>query len=154
MAMPPRDNSAGAKPLTPAEVELVKKWIDAGAAAGDDGVPMAIAWQPVPGNFQPIYAVDTSIDGQFVASGRGNQVVVHSWPLQSASLGAIALVDPQTVATAGVPSAHLDLVQSVALALTRLGWRRVVIAVSNFGNATSSLQGWLDLEQHGRCGWF
>lgn len=113
-AMPPKDNSAGAKPLTPAEVELVKKWIDAGAAAGDDGLPMAIAWQPVPGNFQPIYAVDTSIDGQFVASGRGNQVVVHSWPLQAAASNAIALVDPQTVATSGVPSAHLDLVQSVA----------------------------------------
>ena len=113
-AMPPKDNSAGAKPLTPAEVELVKKWIDAGAAAGDDGQPMAIAWQAVPGNFQPIYAMDTSIDGQFVASGRGNQVVVHNWPLQASGSSAIALVDPQTVATSGIPSAHLDLVQSVA----------------------------------------
>lgn len=113
-AMPPKDNSAGAKPLTPAEVELVKQWIDAGAAAGDDGMPTAIAWQPVPGNFQPIYAMDTSVDGQFVATGRGNQVVVHSWPLQASASSAIALVDPQTVATSGNPSAHLDLVQSVA----------------------------------------
>ncbi len=113
-AMPPKDNSAGAKPLTPAEVELVKQWIDAGAAAGDDGQPMAIAWQQVPGNFQPIYAMDTSIDGQFVATGRGNQVVVHNWPLQANASSAIALVDPQTLTTSGIPSAHLDLVQSVA----------------------------------------
>ncbi len=113
-AMPPKDNSAGAKPLTPAEVELVKKWIDAGAAAGDDGQPMAIAWQPVPGNFQPIYAMDTTIDGQFVATGRGNQVVVHSWPLQASASSAVALVDPQTLSASGTPSAHLDLVQSVA----------------------------------------
>ena len=113
-AMPPKDNSAGAKPLTPAEVELVKQWIDAGAMPGDDGLPMAIAWQPVPGNFQPIYAMDTSIDGQFVATGRGNQVVVHSWPLQASASSAVALIDPKTVATSGTPSAHLDLVQSVA----------------------------------------
>lgn len=112
-AMPPKDNSAGAKPLTPAEVELVKQWIDSGAAAGNDGMPAAIAWQPVPGNFQPIYAMDTSVDGQFVATGRGNQVVVHSWPLQASASSAIALVDSQTVATSGIPSAHLDLVQSV-----------------------------------------
>ncbi len=113
-AMPPKDNSAGAKPLTPAEVELVKQWIDAGAMPGDDGMPVNIVWQPVPGAFQPIYAVDTSIDSQFVASGRGNQVVVHSWPLLNSASTAIALVDPQTVQATGVPSAHLDLVQSVA----------------------------------------
>ncbi len=113
-AMPPKDNSAGAKPLTPAEVELVKQWIDAGAVPGNDGMPTAITWQPVPGNFQPIYAVDSSIDGQFVATGRGNQVVVHSWPLQSTPSSAIALVDPQTAATSGNLTAHLDLVQSIA----------------------------------------
>ncbi|MCC6509744.1 MAG: hypothetical protein IT423_11585 [Pirellulaceae bacterium] len=112
-AMPPKDNSAGAKPLTPAEIELVKQWIDAGAMPGEDGLPTSIAWQAVPGNFQPIYAIDTTVDGQFVATGRGNQVVVHNWPLQASATSAVALVDPQTIIN-GAPSAHLDLVQSVA----------------------------------------
>ncbi len=113
-AMPPKDNSAGATPLTPAEIELVKQWIDAGAVPGEDAMLETIAWQPVPSNFQPIYAVDASIDGQFVATGRGNQVIVHNWPLQANATTAIALVDPQTVSNGSLPSAHLDLVQSVA----------------------------------------
>lgn len=112
--MPPKDNSAGAKPLTAAEIELVKQWIDAGAMPGADGLPTSIAWQAVPGKFHPVYAVDASADGQFIASGRGNQVIVHSWPLQNSAATPVALVDPQTASSAGVPSAHLDLVQSVA----------------------------------------
>lgn len=112
--MPPKDNAAGAKPLTPAEIELVKQWIDAGAVPGEEGVPSTIAWQAVPGSIRPVYAVDASADGQFVAAGRGNQVVVYSWPVQSAQAVAVALIDPQTASSAGAPAAHLDLVQSLA----------------------------------------
>jgi WD40 repeat protein len=112
--MPPPDNSAGAKPLSAAEIELVKKWIDAGAMPGEESGPTAIAWQSVPAMFRPVYAVDASADGQFIASGRGNHVVVYPWPLQGSPASAVALIDPQTVADSGMPSAHLDVVQSLA----------------------------------------
>ncbi|MGN6547467.1 MAG: c-type cytochrome domain-containing protein, partial [Aureliella sp.] len=112
--MPPKDNSAGAKPLTPAEIELVKQWIDAGAVPSEEGIPTTIAWQAVPGSIRPVYAVDASADGQFIAAGRGNQVVVYTWPLKTAQPAAVALIDPQTASSAGAPAAHLDLVQSLA----------------------------------------
>ncbi len=112
--MPPKDNSAGAKQLTKEEIELVKKWIDDGAVPGDSNDSMPISWQSIPGQFRPIYAIDCSQDGQFVACGRGNQVVLHAWPLTSNSAAATALIDSESMSKSGIPSAHLDLVQSIA----------------------------------------
>ncbi|MFO1062554.1 MAG: c-type cytochrome domain-containing protein [Pirellulales bacterium] len=113
--MPPKNNSAGAKPLSEKEIELVKRWIDGGAKPGEAVGPQAITWKPMPGNVKAVYAIDVSSDGQFVAAGRANQVVVYQWPIQLEKPGAVALVDP-AVGSSGVggQAAHLDVVQSTA----------------------------------------
>ena len=142
--MPPPGNSAGAKPLSAAEIDLVKQWIDAGAIPGEEATAAFIAWQAVPGMFRPIYAVDASADGQFLASGRGNQVVIYRWPLRSSPANAEALIDPQTISGTGSPAAHLDVVQSLAFSpdaqLLATGgyrclklWKREVAATSLVG---------------------
>jgi WD40 repeat protein len=131
--MPPRDNSAGAKPLTETEIALIKRWIDSGAAALDADMAQTVQWQPMPGAVRSIYASDASADGQFVACGRANQVVLYQWPLQAAEPSAVALIDP-SVADGELkqPAAHLDLVQSVAFSpdvqrLATGGYRAVKI---------------------------
>ncbi len=73
-AMPPADNSVGAKKLTEAEIQLLRTWIDQGAARGTSPMAGTIQWSKVPSNLNPIYAVASSADGQYVAAGRANRV--------------------------------------------------------------------------------
>lgn len=109
--MPPEDNAAGAQPLTPEELGLISLWIEQGAKAGAEMAQSQLEWQPIAPSLRPIYAVDVSSDGQFVASSRGNQVVIHDWRTQEL-VG--QLVDPSLPAAAGENAADIDLVQSLA----------------------------------------
>ncbi len=107
--MPPEDNAVGAKPLTSEELGLIKLWIDQGASASSPQKMASIAWQSIAPSLQPIYAVATSGDGRFAASGRGNRVTVYD--LASGSeLG--LLTDPALP----TPATDLDIVQSIAFA--------------------------------------
>ena len=100
--MPPVEKKDLAS-LTPAELGLLKLWIDAGAKDDSADAPKVqpIAMKPLPPGIRPINAVDLSPDGTLVAAGRGNQVdlyeVATGKPL--ASLGG-----------------HLDLIQSLRFA--------------------------------------
>lgn len=109
--MPPEGNSAGAKPLTPAELGLLALWIEQGAVVGESMASDAPKWQPIPPSFRPIYAVDISPDGQFVAAGRGNAVAIHDLKTHQ-EIG--RLVDSSLPETAGPDAADIDLVQSLA----------------------------------------
>jgi WD40 repeat protein len=99
-AMPPKDKK-DAKPLTPAELGLLKLWIDSGAK--DDTAENSAPAKPIvlgelPPGVQPINAVDMTDDGQRVAIGRANVVQVHDVDsgLEIVSLGG-----------------HRDLIQSI-----------------------------------------
>lgn len=109
--MPPEGNSAGAKPLTPAELGLLALWIEQGAIVGESMASDAPKWQPIPQSFRPIYAVDISPDGHFAAAGRGNAVAIHDLRTHQ-EIG--KLVDRSLPETAGPDAADIDLVQSIA----------------------------------------
>jgi WD40 repeat protein len=113
--MPPADNDVAAPPLTPQELGLIKLWIDQGAKA--DAAPalnLPEGWRPLPPGLHPIYAVDVTSDGQFVACSRANQVFIYHAPTGQL---VTRLNDPALQADASDPRpgvAHLDVVQSLA----------------------------------------
>lgn len=147
--MPPEDNSAGAKPLTPTELGLLVLWIEQGANVGESMASDAPKWQPIPPSFRPIYAVDISPDGQFAAAGRGNAVAIHDL---RTNLEIGKLVDSSLPETAGPNAADIDLVQSIAFSpdgqtVATGGYRSVKLwtkqySVIDFATAEPALSAW------------
>ncbi len=77
--MPPPENKASAKNLTPQQLGLLKLWI----AQGAKGVVKAartVNWQPLPEGLNPIYSVAITPDGQYAAAGRANQIFLYHVP--------------------------------------------------------------------------
>lgn len=105
--MPPPDNKVNAHDLTPAQLGLVRLWIDQGAAGEVRAGGGAVAWRAVPRGLSPIYAVAVSPDGRLTACGRGNTIAVYHLP--NGKLEAV-VADP---ALAG-GAAHRDMVESLA----------------------------------------
>jgi WD40 repeat protein len=79
LAMPPRDNKAKAKNLTPEQLGLLKLWIDQGAKASPKR-DRVIAWQPLAQNLGAIFAVAVTQDGQFAACSRENRIFIYHVP--------------------------------------------------------------------------
>ena len=115
--MPPPDNTVGAKPLTPAQLGLLKLWIDQGAT-GSVSATREIRWQPLPAGHQPALAAAVTPDGQFAVCSRGNRLAVYHLP--SAKLTTL-LVDPALNNPMSEPAlniAHRDLVRCLAFDAT------------------------------------
>ncbi|MCH2117963.1 MAG: hypothetical protein MK161_09735, partial [Pirellulales bacterium] len=118
--MPPVDNQRDAKPLTPDELGLIKKWIEEGAEGTVAGANKPLIWQPVSHASQPILTTAISRDGQHVACGRGNQLFVYHLPtfrlvarLVDADLSSSGGQEPLQAVRLD-QAAHLDIVQSLA----------------------------------------
>ncbi|MEK0448522.1 MAG: Chromosome partition protein Smc [Verrucomicrobiota bacterium] len=79
LAMPPRDNKAKAKNLTPDQLGLLKLWIDQGAKPSQK-TDRSLAWQPIAPNLGAIFAVAVSPDGQFAACSRANRIFIYHIP--------------------------------------------------------------------------
>ncbi len=79
LSMPPRDNKAKAKNLTPEQLGLLKLWIDQGAKASPK-VDRTIQWQPLAENLDTIFAVAVTDDGQFAACSRANRLFIYHVP--------------------------------------------------------------------------
>jgi WD40 repeat protein len=77
--MPPRDNKAKARDLTPAQLALLKLWIDQGAKPSAK-TERVLAWQSVPEMVNPILAVAVTPDGQFAACARANRISFYHLP--------------------------------------------------------------------------
>ncbi|MGI9472605.1 MAG: c-type cytochrome domain-containing protein [Rubripirellula sp.] len=107
--MPPEDNSVGAKPLTPQQLALLKRWIEDGAKVGDAKMAATIQWQPIPETLRTVYSLDVSPDGQFAVVGRGNRVVV----VDLATHAIVAHLVDKTLDVGDVTD--VDLIQSVAV---------------------------------------
>ncbi len=103
--MPPKENKANARALTPEELGLLSAWIEQGARSSGRANE-AIAWQPLAASVQNIAAAAITADGRLAAAGRGNELVVYDLGL---GVPVARLVDP-TVGTA-----HRDTVNAVAL---------------------------------------
>lgn len=112
--MPPDGNSAGAKPLTPEELGLIKLWIDQGASGEVSGVNAPLSWQPLPPGVNPIYAAAVTPDGRYAAASRANQIFIYhlATKREVTRLTDPALMQSGMYDKAGV--ADLDLIQSLA----------------------------------------
>lgn len=111
--MPPEDNEVGAKNLSSEQLGLLRLWIDQGAKGEVTGSTAPIAWKSLPARVKPVYALDVSPHGKYVAAGRANQIWIHSVPSKRVLT---RLVDPALVDQPifqGRGAAHLDLVQSL-----------------------------------------
>lgn len=112
--MPPEDNDVKAKNLSPAELGLIKLWIEQGAEGKGRSATDRVVWQPLPAGVNPINAVAITPDGQYIACGRANQIFIYH-----AATGRLItrLTDPALVESGvykrrGV--ADLDLIQALA----------------------------------------
>ena len=106
MEMPPPNNKSGAQSLSPAEVALLKQWIDQGAKSSVQQ-QRAVTWKPLSAGVDPIYSVAMTKDGRYAACGRSNQIFVYD------------LATRQFVAQISDPAvkggaAHRALVQSLS----------------------------------------
>ncbi len=79
LKMPPRDNKAKAKNLTPTQLALLRLWIDQGAKSTGRS-ERTIAWQPVPDTIGAIFSTAITADGQFAACSRANRVSIYHVP--------------------------------------------------------------------------
>jgi WD40 repeat protein len=112
--MPPEGNDVAASNLTPAQLGLIKLWIDQGArGSGSFDTLSPKAMQAVASRLQPVQAVALTPDGQYVAYGRGNRIHLHHVPTGQliTTLGDAAAGNAPDAASA---LAHSDLVQSLA----------------------------------------
>ena len=105
--MPPSGHSSRAVDLTPAQLALLKLWINQGAKGSSGAVAAAPQHWERTGR-AAIYAVAISPDGHYAACGRGQTVQVYD--LRSRTLCA-ELKDP-----AADGATHRDVVQSLAFA--------------------------------------
>jgi WD40 repeat protein len=108
--MPPPENTVGAQPLTPAQLGLLKLWIDQGAT-GDVSATRDVRWQSLPAGYQPALATAVTPDGQFAVCSRGNRLSVYFLPTGKL---AATLVDPGLSGESPDDLAHRDIVRSLA----------------------------------------
>ena len=107
--MPPEGNDVAAGNLTSQELGLIKLWIDQGAR-GTGGIDSMSPKQmrALPKGITAVQAVTLTQDGQYVAFGRGNQILLHHVPTGQL---VTTLTDPALAGSSG--GAHRDLVQSL-----------------------------------------
>jgi hypothetical protein len=110
--MPPAGNDVAAVALAPAELGLLRLWIDQGArVAGAGGAPVPTRWQPMPAGFNPALAVALAPDGQTVASAVANRLRLH----HVATGGLVTeFVDQVVDARPGPGVAHRDVIGALA----------------------------------------
>jgi WD40 repeat protein len=76
MEMPPPNNKSGAVNLSPAEISILKQWIDQGAKASVQQ-ERAVVLKAFAASVDPIYSVAMTRDGRYAACGRSNQIFVY-----------------------------------------------------------------------------
>jgi WD40 repeat protein len=112
--MPPEGNDVAALNLTPAQLGLLRLWIDQGAR-GTGGIDHLSprSMQPVASRLQSVQAVAVTADGQYLAFGRGNRIYLHHVPTGQL---VTTLADAAAGAAEDAASAfaHRDIVQSLA----------------------------------------
>ncbi len=76
LVMPPADNKANARSLTPEDLGLLSLWISQGghAEAGEVDVP---TWKPIATNWLSSFAMALSPDGHTLAVGRANRIFLQ-----------------------------------------------------------------------------
>lgn len=116
--MPPKGNDVNAKSLTSEELGLLRLWINQGAQGTITTVNLSPkSMRNLPARLAPIYSLDLTDDGQYLAIARSNRLFIAHVPTGRivANLGDPLLSDNASgIAT---PFAHKDLIQSLAFNL-------------------------------------
>ena len=107
MEMPPKNNKTGAVKLTPAEVAILKRWIDQGAKSSLQKQQRAIVWKTIQTEAGPIYSISLSEDERFAACARANRIYLYDLATRR-FVGEISDPDP------AIKGAHRALVHSLA----------------------------------------
>ena len=107
--MPPEGNDVAASNLTSKELGLLKLWVDQGAI-GSGGIDSLSPKQMnrLPRGLVAVQSLALTQDGQYVAFGRGNQILLHHVPTGQLLT---QLTDPALADSS--EGAHRDLVQSL-----------------------------------------
>lgn len=111
--MPPPDNLVGANPLTPAQLGLLKLWIDQGAV-GSAVTSREVRWQALPNGYQPALATAVTPDGQFAICSRGNRLSVYHLPTAKLTTSLMDLALKEAAGESSLDVAHRDLVRCLA----------------------------------------
>ncbi len=109
--MPPEGNNVGARKLTDDELKLLATWIDGGAKDSVREVAK-VTWRPLSASLRPIYALDLSRDGRWIASGRANQIAIYDLALRQ--LSSLPVDETAIMPGTSTPASHRGLVQSLA----------------------------------------
>lgn len=107
--MPPPDNAVDAKPFTPEQIELLKRWISQGAKSDLESADRGWQWHPIPESIRNSYASALSPDRQFAVVARANRVTIF----ETASGQPIQELSDSGLKQAGV--ADHDMVQAIAI---------------------------------------
>ena len=116
--MPPKGNDVNAQSLTSEELGLLRLWINQGALGTITTVNLSPkSMRTIPSRLSPIYSLDLTDDGQYLAVARSNRLFIAHVPT-----GRIVanLVDPllaDSSSSTNSPFAHKDLIQSLAFNL-------------------------------------
>ncbi|WP_153559315.1 WD40 domain-containing protein [Roseimaritima sediminicola] len=106
--MPPEDNDVSAEPLDPAELALLRRWINSGARAEVE--PMAAAavpTEPLPQSIRTNYSAAITADGRLSVVSFGNQIQVFGANLDA------PLATLQRLSADRPRPAHDDFVQDL-----------------------------------------
>ena len=107
LVMPPVGNKSNAQNMSPEELGLLQLWIQQGAK-GEVSGDVSLVWQRVSERVQPVYTMDLSQSGRYVAYGRGSEASVYEIPSRQ---HVSRLIDPSL----GGNRTHLDMVNSIAI---------------------------------------
>lgn len=116
--MPPKGNDVNAKSLTSEELGLLRLWINQGAVGTITTVNLSPkSMRTIPARLAPIYSLDLTEDGQYLAVARSNRLFIAHVPTGRivANLGDPLLAD--NASGTATPFAHKDLIQSLAFNL-------------------------------------
>lgn len=112
--MPPVDNKVGAERLTPNQIATLKAWVAGGALSRGPSQNMANhANLRLPENARASYAVAISPDSDFIAFGRGGQLVIHNAQRLAGAQSIVGTLD--VTPTQVIQDAHTDFIHSIAI---------------------------------------
>jgi WD40 repeat protein len=114
--MPPVDNSVGAKQLTADEIQQLVAWIRTGATPPSEESRHSIQWRSISEAVHPIYALQTSSDGQHLSFAKGNVAYLVDDPFAEGDWQPTPLLDDSLKLPDGTSLAATDkdLVHSLA----------------------------------------
>ena len=112
--MPPVDNKVGAERLTPNQIAILKSWVVGGALSRGPGqnLPSHTVLK-LPENARASYAVAISPDSDFIAFGRGGQLVIHNAKRLAGAQPIDGTLD--VTPTQVIQDAHPDFIHSIAI---------------------------------------